>query len=50
MKYLVVSGCSHSQGTGLGQAIKSKTKGQIADHRVTEFRYRIDGVDFYQIN
>ena len=27
MKYLVVSGCSHSNGTGLGQAIKSKTKG-----------------------
>jgi len=27
MKYLVVSGCSHSQGTGLDQAIKSKTRG-----------------------
>ena len=27
MKYLVVSGCSHSNGTGLDQAIKSKTRG-----------------------
>ena len=27
MKYLVIGGCSHTVGTGLGQAIKSKTKG-----------------------
>jgi hypothetical protein len=57
MKYLVVSGCSHSQGTGLGQAIKSKTKGQIADHRVTEFRLQnrwsrllSDKLNFEEIN
>jgi hypothetical protein len=34
MKYLVIGGCSHTVGTGLGQAIKSKTKGMSQiEHR-----------------